>query len=265
MKFWLRYLGVLLIAYSVFLIATLPATHAYAWAGHALLPLKLYQIEGSVWSGRAEVADIGSYRLGSLSWDSHPFMLLLGRTEFAWEAVKDGNTARGVLARTLLGGALNFKSVSANLPVTEIGASLSVLPIQPAGILQIRLNDTKLSGSSLLEAHGALTWHDASLVKPQAISLGNFVLNLDTVDSGVKGTLLDKGGPIEAQGILLLKPDGSYQFDGTLATRDPSQTQIHNALGFIGTPTADGKFAVTYSGTLTGAKSVIKTARTAGP
>lgn len=262
MKSWLRYLGILLVAYMVFLAVTLPAARAYAWSNHSLAPLQLYGIEGSLWSGSASVADIGAYRLGALTWKVRPWMLLLGRIDVAWEAVKDGNRASGVLARTL-GGDLNLKNVTANLPVSDLGAALTSLPIQPAGTLQIRLGDAQISSGSLRAAHGALTWQDAAIVRPQAVTLGSFVLNLDTLETGVKGTLLDQGGPLEAQGVLLLKPDGSYQFDGILANRDPSQTQIQNALGFIGTPTADGKFAVTYSGTFSGAKPATAPAQAA--
>lgn len=252
MKPWLRYAGLGLLLYGVFLIATFPAVHAYPlFLKDRLAPLRLQGIEGSVWDGQANAAILGAHRLGSLNWEVHPWMLLLGRVELDWIFTKDDGKAQGTLARSL-GGNLHFSDITASWPMAEVGSILSVLPIKPAGDLQVDLADMTINGRSILAAQGALAWEDATFMLSKPVMLGNFVMDLDTVNGSIKGILLDRGGALQAQGVLMLKPDGSYQFNGTVALRDDAQPELRQILAFLGTPEADGKVPFSLSGTLPG-------------
>jgi hypothetical protein len=249
-KAWPRYLGLGVLAYLIFLVTTFPAVRAYPLLKDSLAPLALYDLEGTVWSGRARTAELGPYRMGALSWHSYPWKLLLGRLEFAWMSTEDAAKSHGVAARGL-GGRLHLSEVNANLPVAELSAFLiPTLPLKSLGMLRIELNETDIGDNRILATDGVISLENVVFLTPQPVSLGSLTLTLSTVDTGIKGTLLDKGGALQAQGVLMLKPDGSYQFTGTLASRDRNQPQIQQALAFLGKPTADGKVAVNWSGKL---------------
>ncbi|MDA1107461.1 MAG: hypothetical protein O2845_03590 [Proteobacteria bacterium] len=49
------------------------------------------------------------------------------------------------------------------------------------------------------------------------------------------------GGPVQAQGVLALKSDGSYQFSGAFGARDATLASALQAFGPAG---ADGKIAL---------------------
>ncbi len=254
MKAWAGYVGLGLVAYLVFMAATFPAARAYPLLKDSLAPLSLDGVDGTIWSGRATTAGIGPYALGSLTWQAHPLKLLLGKLEFAWTSEKETAQSNGVMARGL-GGTLYLSEMTANIPMAELGALVSVLPIKPAGMLRVKLGAVEIADNNVLGADGMLTWENAALLMPQPVTLGSLAMTLDPIDSGgVKGTLLDKGGALQAQGVLMLKPDGTYQFSGTLASRDPGQPQIQQALAFLGQSLPDGKVAVTWSGTLPSAR-----------
>ncbi len=249
MKARWKYLGLGVLAYIIFLAATVPAARAYPLLKASIAPLALYDLDGTLWSGRARTADLGAYRLGALSWQAHPWKLLLGRVEFAWTAAKDTAQGSGVAARSLT-GKFHLSETNASVPVAELSALLPFLPLKPEGVLRIKLRKMQIDDNIIVAADGILDWENAVFVTPQPVKLGSLALTLATEDSGVKGTLLDKGGALQAQGVLRLKPDGSYQFTGTLASRDPGQPQIQQSLAFLGRPLPDGKVAVSWSGML---------------
>jgi hypothetical protein len=253
MKAWQRYLGLGILAYVIFLVVTFPAVRAYPLLKESLAPLALYDLEGSLWSGRAGTADIGPYRLGKLSWESRAWKLLLGRMEFAWASAQDAGQGRGVVTRGL-SGKLHFSETKANLPMAEFGVFIPGLPVQPLGVLRIELSEMDISDNKVQAAEGTVMWENAGFLTPQPVTLGTLAMTVNTVDSGIKGTLLDKGGALQAQGVVMLKNDGSYQVTGTLGSRDSGQPQIQQALALLGAPDAAGKVAVNWSGLLPAVK-----------
>ena len=71
-----------LIAYVVFLLATMPAGFAYGYwkksFGGDKVPVALNDIEGSVWSARADKAVIKGQQFNALTWNINFLTLLLG-------------------------------------------------------------------------------------------------------------------------------------------------------------------------------------------
>lgn len=248
----LRYAGLGLLAYLIFLAATLPAAHAYPLLKERLAPLQLYGVQGTLWSGRASDADLKAYRLGRLNWQLNPWALLLGRLEIAWTARKENGTAQGRIARTLT-GKVRISDLTADIPVSELGGLANLGQVRPDGVLRVKLSEVTMDGHLLVAAHGTLAWENARVLTSQAVALGNFILNIDTGAAGITGTLLDKGGPLKAQGVLTVKHEGSYQFSGAFTPQPgTAQVPVTQALGWLGAPGPDGKISVSWSGTLPG-------------
>ena len=88
MRRWLPYLLLGCGVYLLTLVATFPAAFAYRIAGPRLtraVPLQLYGISGSIWSGRIGTVAYGANALGSLSWHLKPLPLLLGHLALSYE------------------------------------------------------------------------------------------------------------------------------------------------------------------------------------
>ena len=77
---------------------------------------------------------------------------------------------------------------------------------------------------------------------------GSFEINFETTADGIKGVLKDTDGPLQANGILMLKPDGSYQFTASFTPRDATRNDIKQAL--LGNPSPAGKITISRSGKL---------------
>lgn len=254
MKPLVRYVLMMLAAYLVFLVGTLPASHVYNFFKPRLGSLQLYGIEGTLWSGQASQADFRQRQLGTLGWELLARKLLLGRLELVVHTQSETNRINLTVARTL-GGGIKIYALDGVLSVAELPGLASVGPVKTQGMLNMDLRNVSVKNGIITGGDGRLLWRGAGFAAPQPVALGDFEINFSSEASGVKGVLHDTGGPLQAQGTLLLKRDGAYQFTGTLAARNP---QLAEGLKFLGTPGPNGAINVAWSGVYAGSPAAAK-------
>lgn len=248
MKPAIRYAVAVAVAYVFFLIATLPASHAYGFFKDRVGSLHLYGIEGTLWSGHAAQADFRQRDLGQLRWELLARKLLLGQLELVLQAQSNTNRINLTISRALT-GKVRIRQLDAAVPLAELPGLASIGPVKTQGLLNMDLRDVTVDDGIVTGGSGRMTWRGAGFAAPQPVALGDFELDFSSDAGGVKGVLRDSGGPLQAQGTLLLKADASYQFTGALAARDP---QLAEGLKFLGTPGPNGAVNVTWSGVYTG-------------
>ena len=233
------------------MLVLVPADRVYAvLKDHITLPVKLYQIEGTVWNGRAGVAQINNERLESVRWDFRPYTLVLGKLEIKLAFKKDGGHLDAVIGRSI-NGDLYIEDADAQFPANIIEPLLSRIPLGLEGELIIDLSDLEISSNIISAAEGSLSWRDAGIGKPNNVELGSFAMNLETSEEGVKGILSSMNdGPLQLDGLVVLNPDGTYKLTSTFVIRDPNRADLKQALRFVGNPGPTGKVSMTRSGTL---------------
>lgn len=250
-----RYIGFALLAYLVFLCVLLPAERGYSLIKEKVAPLRLYQIHGSVWSGSAGMAVTGARQMQNIQWTLHPWMLLLGRIEASVEFDEAGRHTQTVLGRTV-GGTIYLADVKTQLPPTALENALNIPGSGLDGAVDVALSDVKFTNGKLTALDGTLSWNNAGLFVTRTspkTKLGSFVMTLTTKSSGtgneINGVLKDNpASPLRAEGILRIKPDGTYQFTGALSLRDVSRADLAQALRLFGSPGPGGKIPLSASG-----------------
>jgi len=184
------------------------------------LPVKLYQLSGSVWHGRAGLVLIKGRRLQEVRWQFHPLALLLGRLESSIEAHRgDSGVLRAVVGRAL-SGELYLHRLSLRIPLAEADALVNSSPLGLSGRLQIDLQHLEITNRHLVAAKGLIRVDDVGLGAPMNSRIGSFSLHLSDSTEGIKGVLGDQGGPLQLKGLLQLKRDGRYKLTATLTLRD---------------------------------------------
>ena len=246
-----RYIVFALLAYVIFLCVMLPAERGYSLVKEKVAPLRLYQIHGSVWSGSAGIAVMGTRQIQNLQWTLHPWMLLLGRIEASVEFNEAGRHTQTVIGRTL-SGALYLADVKTRLPPTALENALNIPGSGFDGAVDIALDEVKIIDGKLTVVNGTLSWNNAGLFVTQTspkTKLGSFVLTLTTTGKEINGILKDNpASPLRAEGILRIKPEGTYQFTGALSLRDVSRADLAQALRLFGSPGPGGKIPLSASG-----------------
>jgi len=231
------------------LVIQLPAKQVYPRLAEKYpLALKLYQLNGSIWHGRASLVLIKGRRLKDIQWQFHPLALLLGRLEGRIEAHKgDAGVLRTVVGRAL-NGDLYLRRLSLHIPLADADALINNSPLGLSGHLQVDLQHLEIANRRLTTAKGLIRIDDAGLGAPLNTRIGSFSLRLSDTAEGIKGVLGDQGGPLQLNGLLQIKRDGRYKLTATLTLRDTNRTDLQRALRYFGTPGPDGKLSIVRSG-----------------
>jgi len=194
MKTTIRNGALVLIVYAIFLLVLLPADRVYAVLKEKVaLPVSLYQVDGSVWDGRAEVVMMGNQRLESFGWQFEPLALFLGRLQIALGFNKNNGRLSVIAGRSMLGDYF-LRDVDADLPATEIESFFSRLKLGISGNVTANLQEIKVKGSQLMTVEGRLSWQNAGLTTSADDTMGSFEVDFETTEEGVKGILKDAGG-----------------------------------------------------------------------
>jgi len=242
----LRYGLFALVVYLAFLVAGIPA-QAYRWFAGASSPLHLYQPTGTLWQGRASMLELSGASFEDVDWRLRLLPLALGRIEFALQMSRGRGSVQGTLGRGL-GGAVYARDLTLRMPVAEFSALIGHPVSDLKGNIDINLPRIGIRNHKLSEVAGTVQITDSGLGPPANVALGGFVLRLETGSNGMRGVLKDLGGPLQADGVVTVQPDGNYQFTGNLAVRDPSRADLAQALNFLGNPGPGGKVVINYNG-----------------
>ena len=248
MKKHIRNSVFILILYMIFLLVLMPADRVYAVLKDKItLPVSLYQIHGSVWHGNAAVAMIQNQRLEAVAWQLKPWALLLGRLQIALGFDKNSGSVKAIAGRSITGQYF-LRNVAAELPASEIEPLISSIKLGLAGNVVVEINEIRIEDNRLTMLDGSLAWKDAGIMSSAATTAGSFEVNFETTAQGIKGIIKDTDGPLQANGILLIKPDGSYQLTASFVPRDATRNDLKQALRFLGNPGPTGKVTITRSG-----------------
>jgi hypothetical protein len=245
-----RYLGYVLLvagAYLLCLIVQFPAAQIYAWMKPRGLPVQLYQISGTLWHGRAATAIAGRTRIDTPAWSFHPRALLLGRIEYDLT----GNLGRvpvSAIAGRGIGTPVYIRDSRLALPLNEVLRFVDLQDIGLNGRFQIEIGRLEVREQAIRSVDATVSVADVVFGPPVNITLGGANMRLESSDDVVKGVLKDNGGPLQADGILIYQPNGDYQFSLSLSARNPADTQLRQALRFLGTPNAAGKVSLNRRG-----------------
>lgn len=250
MKTALRYVIFGAAMYGLFMLGMVPASWIYShWLQTRLGGVVIYGVRGTVWEGQAAELRSGSVQLANLHWTFHPWSLLWGRMEAALSFDFQSTPGRMVAARSL-GGDWYLRDVAVELPAQQLAPLLRMPGAEVGGKLQLQLSSLAVKKGRITAAEGNLTWEKAALRKPFAVELGTFAINFESAAGGVKGTLLDRGGAVQAQGLFNLQPGGQYQLTATFASRDPKQTLITQGLRLFGASGSDGRVKYSTTGVM---------------
>ncbi len=247
MKGWLGYSVIAVVAYLVFLLATFPAAQAYGFMGKSAWPLRLYGVEGSVWSGGATDVVVGDAALSDLTWQWRPTGLFRGRLEYLLAVSEQADRGRGTLGRAW-NGKLTLRD--ADLPVSLIKPYLGPMVPPLAGRVRLELDARLKEGQQLQSLQGEIIWKDAAVNLGGPLALGNVGVAIETTEQGIRAQLANEEGPLRLDGGVLLKPGGAYEVSGNLTRTGPVDARLESLLSVLGQPDTQGRIAFRYSGQL---------------
>lgn len=238
------------LAFVVALFVQAPAATLYGWiAGSSpTLPVRLYGIEGSVFSGRAQRAMRGTQPLlDDLSWRLQPWTLPLGRATYHLRTDEPPLLVDGKLAVGLGGPRVSDLKANAELRTLAAAAGQAFVPL--AGQVGLELEQLRLRDGWPAAAEGrvqliGLSW----ALGREPVPLGDYELALSTEDGEIVAAVSTLAGVLEASGSGRVKPDRSYELSLQLRPRADAPPLVANLLRPLGRPDAQGYYRLQRSG-----------------
>ena len=229
-----------LVAYAVFLVAMLPARFV---AAHVTLPpgLSAANVDGSVWSGRANVA----YASGAsvdVAWHFRPWALFAARIAYDVEAKGSGLDAHARLSRGLAQWAVENLEAQGDAAVIA-----SFVPLasawQPAGRVQASAARLAWNGRELTGT-GDVRWLEASLALAPVRPLGSYTLHVEGDGGPARLRVATTQGVLRVAGEGTLEAPGRVTFNGEVRAEGPDAPSLSALLDLLGPRRADGSHAL---------------------
>ncbi len=245
-----RWIGLGVAAYIAFTIASFPAGTAYRW--FAPDELRLSGLQGTVWSGRAELGSAGELGFQELRWQIQPWSILLARPGARIETgLGDGFLQADVRVGT---GEIVLTGLRAGCSLSALAAVLPIVGIR--GQISFDLTEVVLQNGRLTAATGEVRL--AQLIVPSlvpgsvgdSVALGSYNVSLSgTAD--LRGAFEDRGGPLQVRGSASLGADGNYDISGLARARPDAPIALVRGLEILtGDPDETGMRAFSFTGTI---------------
>ncbi|HEY8520643.1 MAG TPA: type II secretion system protein N [Gammaproteobacteria bacterium] len=241
-------------AYLAFTLARFPADAAYRWFLSDTIALA--GIEGTVWSGSAEVGAAGGLALRDVRWQVNSWPLLIGRLAGRFQAA---------LAEGFVSSRFSASPSAVVLEELRLSTSLAALAdLVPAagtmGLVNASLDELRLEDGWPVRVIGTvrLAQLETAPFLPtgrgdKLIALGDYEAVFQ--EAAEPGTLAadirDTGGPLELAATLRLDRNRDYVLEGAVRARADAAPELVQALELMtGEPDAEGRRALGLTGSL---------------
>ncbi len=248
---WTSLLALLLIGFA--LVWFLPASWALPLLAPRLPGVKLGDVSGSLWDGRAErVISPKGENLGQLRWQLSRRALLGDR-----QLSVDMQGPRVVFAGHMSGDTANeavWTDVHLRVDLGVLGGALTLPGGQPRGVLDVAAGHVRLSGGWPLEMDARVRWQPASMRSARlgSVTLGSLQAALTAEQGVIHGHVHDGGnGPLKIDGELQLSPL-ARRFTAQAVPRQPDAS-LQRWLSGLGVTDANGVTHINYVGGLAAA------------
>src|SRR5688500_9657894 len=235
-------------AYSVFLVATMPARWLAARAAAASPgAYEVRTVNGTIWKGDAQaVVRVGSgtFTIDRAEWDFLPSRLLRGRVAYAMSLRGAGFEARYEAARSAAGWSLRDLDARADAALAAaalpwIGAwrpEGMVLAASPA----LELSERELRGELRLDVKGAST--ALSEVRP----LGSYRADVVAEGPTARVNVATVEGPLRLSGQGRLEFPSRFAFNGEARGEGANAAALDPLLNLFGPARPDGARAIDW-------------------
>ncbi len=227
-----KYTMVGIIFFAIFSIATAPATFVTNTVLDEKAPIKLYNVSGSIWSGKAGVMQIGDKQLQKFEWDLSALSLLFGTIKLDFSFKIKSSSATGTVGISSFGsGDITIEDTKLNIKSDDVPYVLPIPePLKLVGPLAVDIEEIEISEEMIpTYAVAQAQWRKSTaVIGDKNYDLGEFDLEAYTEDDKVFITIKDlkKDGPIEAKLNTEINDDGSLLISGILGTRETADKKL---------------------------------------
>lgn len=203
-------------------------------------------LQGSVWSGSAQEASLGSVYLRDISWRFNPAGLFGGALSYHVEATP----ASGFLQTDVSvasSGAIHLSDLQAALPLAMFAPAAGVNGL--SGNASARMERLEIVDGMAVAAEGTLQVADLVVPLVSRSSLGGYKAEFFTQEGAVVASIEDTDGVVDVAGSVQLSADRRFQFVAQVVAKSNTPQEMRKRLEFL--PANDrGQREIRLEGTL---------------
>lgn len=241
-KFTLFFLLCLVVA----LLFNLPVQQVLPWI-HLPAQVRLSGIDGTIIDGKADEIVIDKFPLRDIEYHYMPSCIPLLKICYR----VDYSQGKVEVAYDLLNGDTEVIGARIEYPVTELAQYVPNLIVQPAGRLELQINDLAIVAGKPTALSGKLVWRDLG-VDDEGIRLnvGDYELDFTGDPTGYKFDLKDLDANLDVDGEGEVSADGQYRMTIRIIARDELEPQVRTVLNAVATPVDRNHYRVEQTGRL---------------
>ncbi len=246
MSNWRRLLLIGVLTLIVGLIVKFPARVAYHWFAPADV-VAVAGIQGTVWTGSAQSADIAGVYVGDLRWSFNALKLFTGRLSWSISARPQFGTLATDVAVSP-GGTIRLDDLESNVSLRPIGDLIGVPGLR--GTAAARFERLEISDGFATAADGAVDIRGLVVPLVSRDAIGDYRAEFFTQEAGVIASVEDTNAIIDIAGRLTLGTDRSYELLAQLAAKPETPERLRQQLQFLPSGDAPGRHELRLLGEL---------------
>lgn len=237
------------LAYVVFLIIMMPAAW---WLRLFPLPAAIQHgpVSGTLWQGQIQQVQYQQLQLAELRWQLQPWSLLLLRADLQLDSGSMQQQQQPYLQAHLglSPSAIEVSDTLLRLPVPTVLPLLKLpVPVQADGNLLFDISHLVIREQQCHELAGSASWLDARLQPPTGtwLNLEHFHASL-RCENKLPVLTTDPANILALAIDATVNPQGQLAVTGTLLPSAQLPDEVHQAMRFVGTPDAEGRYRLNF-------------------
>ncbi len=243
-----HYLLTAVIAYFVFLIATIPAKPVIDLV-NGNSPVTIQGVSGTLWNGKAYIVSFENIQLKKTEWSFNLWKLFIGSIAIDINSRFSGNDIAAQLG-TSFTGRYFINDLSAKISAQAMTEIANIPIAQLDGMISLNIEHAQWKQGELPLATGEIKWTAAAITVAETASLGNISILLNETDELLTAEISNQGGDIKVTGSAGLVPEADYIVDIKLLPTATANNNIKQSLGMFTQKQANGEYTLKKTGSL---------------
>lgn len=241
-----------IVVFLLGLIITLPASHAWSWAG-GNIPGEAYGLRGTLWQGQASTVIVEGNRLDGVRWELQPGSLLRGELHYEISGAMADGRVRGRV-RTGLDGRLRLEDMRLDASADQLvrAASARPLPVRVGGHIDAFFQEIVLNREGMPERiQGLVNWTGGNVVFGDTYELGDYAVRLDSTGNLLDMEVVTVDALLRVDGNASLDPvSGQLTGEVIFQTLEGASPELVQGIRFTGLPDPEAENRILFSGNI---------------
>ena len=246
------YILIGIFSYLFFTLGNMPAAKLISMAEkNSAMPVKLYGVHGSVWSGGADKAIVkGQPPIDNLQWSINPAFLLLAQLS---GEVKASVKQQNIIGNISIGpsGSIQASDIRARITAAVVQEFIQLPLGELGGVFNMDIDTFEFNQGSLPVINGTLNWKNAKLTLLETVDLGNIKLNVSPGENNqLIATIKNRQGQLKLDGNANVDEKKMYSINLRITPEENASDNTRQSLKMFARRQADGSYQLKRKGNL---------------